>query len=66
MEETDVYFHADISGAAHTVMKSKENSAPEHSLKEAAQFAAVFSKAWQEKLGAVEARADVDYSKLVF
>ncbi len=47
MEKTDLFFHADIFGAPHCILKSSNNFAPEQSLKEAAQFAVVFSRAWQ-------------------
>ena len=46
MEPSDLYFHADVFGAPHCILKTKNNSAPEQSMKEAAVFAAVFSKAW--------------------
>lgn len=54
MLPSDIYFHADIHGAAHTIVKSKNNSAPQQTLKEAAEFAAVFSKAWREKHAAAD------------
>ncbi len=59
LEATDVYFHADVFGALHCILKSADNSAPEASMKEAAQFAAAFSRAWQSNA----AQADV-YSVL--
>lgn len=54
MEETDLYFHADIHGAPHCIVKSKDGQAPSSTKKEAAIFAAVYSKAWKEKLGSVD------------
>lgn len=53
-EKGDRFFHADIVGAAHTVVKGNGKVLPESTLSEAAQFAAVFCKAWQEKIGAVD------------
>lgn len=50
----DVYFHADIQGAAHTILKSDGRVPGPQSRAEAAIFAAVFSKAWQFKLAAVD------------
>src|SRR3989338_1308418 len=54
MEATDVYFHSDIQGAAHCIIKSTNNKAPEATINEAAQFAAVFSKAWALGIAAVD------------
>ncbi len=54
MEEPDLYFHADIQGAPHVILKSKDNPAPGKTLKEAAQFAAIFSKAWKEALSSID------------
>ncbi len=50
MADSDVYFHADVVGAPHTVLKSDSNSASKKSMEEAACFAASFSKAWQSSL----------------
>ncbi|MEM0360493.1 MAG: NFACT RNA binding domain-containing protein [Candidatus Diapherotrites archaeon] len=46
MEKGDLYFHADIQGAPHCILKAGGQPVPEQSLQEAAVFAAVFSKAW--------------------
>ena len=54
MSEGDVYFHADIQGAAHTIIKSEGRMPGDASRNEAAVFAAVFSKAWQFRLAAVD------------
>ncbi|MCR4368520.1 MAG: NFACT RNA binding domain-containing protein [archaeon] len=54
MEKNDVYFHADVHGAPHTVLKAGEKKPGKKSLAEAAIFAAVFSKAWREQLAAVD------------
>ena len=46
-------FHADIKGAAFTVIKSGSAEPLEQTKKEAAEFAAANSKAWTKGLGAV-------------
>ncbi|MDD5171465.1 MAG: NFACT RNA binding domain-containing protein [Candidatus ainarchaeum sp.] len=53
MEDKDLFFHADIQGASAVVLKDGIE-AKEEELKEAAQFAASFSKAW------INANASVD------
>jgi predicted ribosome quality control (RQC) complex YloA/Tae2 family protein len=54
MEENDVYFHAEIHGAPHCIIKSKDGKVPEKTKKEAAVFAASYSKAWKQKIGSVD------------
>ncbi|MCX8190034.1 MAG: NFACT RNA binding domain-containing protein [Candidatus Diapherotrites archaeon] len=54
MEPKDLYFHADVYGAAHCIIKTNGNNPGENTLKEAAVFAAVFSKAWQDGLNSVD------------
>ncbi|MEM4662702.1 MAG: NFACT RNA binding domain-containing protein [Candidatus Diapherotrites archaeon] len=54
MTPGDLYFHADIYGAAHCIIKTEGKAPGEQTLKEAATFAAVFSKAWQQGLAAVD------------
>ncbi len=51
-EPENLVFHADIPGAAFVVIKSKDS--PEQTKKEAAEFAAVNSKAWQNRFGVVD------------
>jgi predicted ribosome quality control (RQC) complex YloA/Tae2 family protein len=46
-------FHADIRGAAFTVIKSGSQEPSEQTRKEAAEFAAANSKAWTRGLGSV-------------
>jgi predicted ribosome quality control (RQC) complex YloA/Tae2 family protein len=46
-------FHADIRGAAFTVIKSGSQNPPDQTKKEAAEFAAANSKAWTRGLGSV-------------
>jgi predicted ribosome quality control (RQC) complex YloA/Tae2 family protein len=53
LKDADRYCHADISGAASVVIKSNPDDdeiSPE-SLAEACQFAVIFSKAWNSKVG---------------
>jgi len=50
MDKKDIYFHAEVYGAPHCVIKlaeSKMNSVPQTSMIEAAQFASTFSKAFE-------------------
>jgi predicted ribosome quality control (RQC) complex YloA/Tae2 family protein len=54
LEEGDIYLHADIEGAASCVVKAQGSVIPESSVAEAAQFAAVFSKAWAQGLASVD------------
>ncbi len=58
MKQNDIYFHADVFGAPHCVIKlsdSKLKSVPEKSMLEVAQFAVVFSKAWEQGLASADA-----------
>ncbi len=55
LDSGDLYFHADIVGAPHCVLKTKSNQATEQSKKEAAQFATVFSRAWQSGVASADA-----------
>ncbi|MFQ6050564.1 MAG: ribosome rescue protein RqcH [Candidatus Hydrothermarchaeota archaeon] len=47
MEPSDRYFHANISGAPHVILKTKGKEPSEQSMKEAAIFAACYSNAWK-------------------
>jgi predicted ribosome quality control (RQC) complex YloA/Tae2 family protein len=53
MEPHDIVFHADITGAPFVIIKTEGKQPSEQSLKEAAQLAASYSRAWKETLGAV-------------
>jgi len=53
MEKNDLYFHAEIQGAAHCILKNGIN-ASEETLKETAEFAAINSKAWQLKFASID------------
>ena len=54
MQPEDIYFHADIQGAAHCIVKTANKKVPRQTKKEAAIFAAVYSKAWQQGLAAID------------
>jgi predicted ribosome quality control (RQC) complex YloA/Tae2 family protein len=53
----DVFLHADIPGGAATIIKTSGKKVPESTFREAAQFAAVFSRAWKESMAAVDVYA---------
>ncbi len=54
MDDKDRYLHADIVGAPHVVVKADSREVPESTLREAAEFAAMHSRAWREGLGSLE------------
>jgi predicted ribosome quality control (RQC) complex YloA/Tae2 family protein len=55
MNENDLYFHADIHGAPHTVLKASEKKIfSEEDKFDAAVLSAVYSKAWKEKIPALD------------
>jgi len=54
MEDNDLYFHAEINGSPHCIIKTKNNSVPETSMKETAEFTALFSRAWRSGLSSVD------------
>ncbi|MHA1264139.1 MAG: ribosome rescue protein RqcH [Candidatus Helarchaeota archaeon] len=51
LEKTDIFFHASFQGAPVVVVKAEGKEVPESTLKEAAQFAVTFSKAWKGQYG---------------
>ncbi len=53
MEPHDIVFHADILGAPFVLIKTRGETPPEPTMKESAQFAASYSRAWKEMLRAV-------------
>ena len=58
MKEGDVYLHADLHGAASVIVKHPAPGEPpvtEVTLREAGQWAVVYSKAWRAGLAAAEA-----------
>ncbi len=54
MEAGDRYLHADIVGAPHVVIKAAGKEVSETTLREAAEFAAMHSRAWREGLGELD------------
>ena len=57
LDKGDMYLHADVEGASSCVVKANGKQISESTLNEAAQFAAVFSKAWNSGIAAVDAYA---------
>ena len=53
MEPHDIVFHADIHGAPFVLIKTEGKKPPEQTMKESAQLAASYSKAWRENLSSV-------------
>lgn len=53
-EAGDKYFHADIYGAAHCVLKKEEKEFQKTDLEEAATFAGIYSKALEQKYSAID------------
>jgi len=50
LKEKDLYFHADIHGAPHVILKNEKGlDVPFQDKEEAACFALIFSSAWREK-----------------
>jgi predicted ribosome quality control (RQC) complex YloA/Tae2 family protein len=50
MSANDVFLHASVHGAPYVIIKVPEEAPGEQTLKEAAQFAVTFSRAWQDGL----------------
>ncbi|MHA2432956.1 MAG: ribosome rescue protein RqcH [Candidatus Thorarchaeota archaeon] len=55
MDPNDVFLHASIHGAPYVIVKVLDSPPGEQTLKEAAQFAVTFSRAWQDGLSSGEA-----------
>jgi predicted ribosome quality control (RQC) complex YloA/Tae2 family protein len=53
-EPSDVVFHADVVGAPFVVVKSEGKQPSEQCLKEAAEFAAAYSRGWREGFATVD------------
>jgi predicted ribosome quality control (RQC) complex YloA/Tae2 family protein len=53
-EPHDLVFHADIAGAPFVIIKTEGRMPSEPTVKEAAEFAAAFSRAWKEMFNAVD------------
>jgi len=56
LEQNDLFLHADVHGAAATILKNGVN-ASEQSKREAAQFAGCYSNAWKAGSGVVDVYA---------
>jgi predicted ribosome quality control (RQC) complex YloA/Tae2 family protein len=54
MEPRDIVFHADIVGAPFVLLKTEGKTPSDQSIKEAAQFAASYSRAWKEGFTTVD------------
>jgi predicted ribosome quality control (RQC) complex YloA/Tae2 family protein len=50
MEPHDIVFHAEILGAPFVIIKTEGKTPPERTIREAAQLAASYSRAWREML----------------
>ncbi len=57
LDEHDFFLHADIHGAGACVVKAEGKDAPVSTLKEAAMFAAVFSRAWKQGIASIDVYA---------
>jgi len=53
-EPVDIVFHADIVGAPFVVIKTEGKTPSEQTIREAAQLAASYSRAWREMLPAID------------
>ncbi len=54
LDKWDLVFHADIVGAPFTVIKSGKKLPSAQAIREAAQFAACYSRAWKRRLGTID------------
>jgi len=55
LSRNDLLIHADVEGAPHVVIKTNGLNITETTIKEAAQFAVSYSRAWKMGLGAADA-----------
>ncbi len=55
MSPNDVFLHASVHGAPYVIVKVPDRPPGEQTLKEAAQFAVTFSRAWQDGLSSGDA-----------
>lgn len=55
VEKTDIVIHADITGSPFGLLKTRGKPADEKSIKEALEFVAAYSRAWQAGVGIVDA-----------
>jgi len=54
MKDKDIYFHADIHGAPHTLLKTEGREPMEIDKIQAANFSMIYSSAWKNKLFSIE------------
>ena len=54
MEPHDIVFHAEVLGAPFVLVKTEGKTPPEQTIKESAQLAASYSRAWRDMLRAVD------------
>ena len=54
MEPHDIVFHAEVMGAPFVLVKTGGKTPPEQTIKESAQLAASYSRAWRDMLRAVD------------
>ena len=54
LNEKDIFLHADIQGAAVTILKTEGKIPSEDDIKDAAIIAACYSKAWKANIGAID------------
>jgi len=54
LEEADIFLHAEIHGASACIIKASGKKVPEETMREAAAFAAVFSRAWKNGSASVD------------
>ncbi len=52
--QEDAVFHAEVSGAPFVIVKAEGKTISEQALREAAEFAASFSRAWRENAGSAD------------
>ena len=53
-EQEDVVFHAEITGSPFVIVKAEGQPISEQALREAAEFAASYSRGWRENLGTAD------------
>ena len=54
MKSGDLYFHADIHGSPHCIIKTQKNFATSEEKEQAAIFVGSFSKAWDAKISSLD------------
>jgi len=54
LEGRDLFFHADVVGAAAVIAKSEGREVPQTTIEEAAQFAACYSRAWKAGFASID------------